>query len=257
MKIKHTLAAALLAAGTLAASHAYAQGINITDGDLLLCFHASDVSNDLVIDLGSYLSPVSSINVNADLIAAGFGSSWYSDSHLQWAVIGKDQNGLGNAGVPAPGGDTAQPDTLFLSSNGVALNALTSSSQDPVANQIDDLYNLTWSGGNGAGTTTSDGVGDYLAFGSFTESWSQNPLTSIDAHFGSFAPSPGNVGASGHGTVTMYELTPTNEGSSSTLGNFTLNGNGNFTTTAVPEPSTWASIALGALALVGFRRRRA
>jgi len=54
----------------------------------------------------------------------------------------------------------------------------------------------------------------------------------------------------------LYEFQPGTLGTE--LGYFTLSSS-NLTYTAVPEPSTWASIVLGAAALIGirFRRRRA
>jgi hypothetical protein len=251
MKNKLTLASAIIAVSMVAASQANAGLSNVKDGDLLLCFHAAGTSSDLEIDLGSYLSPVSSVNINSDLTTV-FGSSWYNNSALQWSVIGADQNG--GAIVPAPGGDTATYDTLFLGST-VALQPDLGGNQDGTANEIEANYGLIESGN---ATNTTHGV--YTANSSNSgpsDAYSSNTLQDIQTEFSSFTLASGDIGSSGHDTVTMMELQPSDSGDPSyNLGTYTLSGNGNFSTTAVPEPSTWASIALGALALVGFRRRR-
>ena len=256
MKTKLTLASALVAVASLAASHAYA-GLNpssLNDGDLLLCFHAAGTGSDLEIDLGTYTSPVSLINVNADLTAV-FGSSWYSNTNLTWSVIGADENGGGNYIANEATNDPAAFDTLFLSSPTAVLAAQVQQLQHVPANDIEANYALITS--NNA-TVTANGA--YTANGGSGPgyAYSNTPLSDIESYFNAFVPQSGDIGSAGSDSVTMYELQPSDSGNpSSTLGTYTLSGNGNFSTTAVPEPSTWASVALGALALVGFRRRRA
>lgn len=257
MKNKLTLASAILAATTLAVSHANAglNSNNIYDGEVFLCFHASGgtgSADDLEIPLGPYNDLLTSINISSDLSTV-YGSSWFSNTNLRWSIIGADQNDSGNYGGPEAPNDTAAFDTLFLSSPTTAMQPLTGAEQDTPAGAIENNYALITSAN---ATNTTNGAYTLNGGTGPTAAYSNNPLTDIEADFSSFGTQTADFGSSGHDSTVLYELEPSDSGDPSfTLGTYTLAGTGEFSVAAVPEPSTWASVALGALALVGLRRR--
>jgi len=251
MKSKLTLAAAIGAAAlALPVSHAGATVTAATD-DLLLAFQATGGTGstiNLEVDLGNFASPLTSINLNADL-TADYGANWATRTDLFWAVIGGNNTAIN--GLPA--------DTLFVSSpdsagqgTSAGLAAGAASSQLTVANDLNSGYALFNSTNATAGNTNNSVTVDNSTTGSYGAT-----RTALSNEFGTDAAFEQGVNQASESS-DFWELKPgTPATRSSTDINFgTLSSNGVFTVGAVPEPSTWASVVLGAATLIGLRRRR-
>ena len=255
MKLKLACGAAIFSAMALCASQASAQitstGPN-ADEDLFLCFYASGNPGSTVnleVDLGNFASPATSTNIDQDLINT-FGSSWATRTDLTWAVIGANEQNINT--------DQASNE-LWIGSTGSALRNSTLTSQGTIADDIENMYSSVTAGtqgvNNNAFTLTNTESGSY---GTPT----QGTMFDIGQLFGqSNTNETADVG-SGSDSLSLYQLAPSGESGytagSTDIGTFTLSSSGVVSYAAVPEPSTWASIALGAFALVGFRgfRRR-
>jgi hypothetical protein len=270
MKMKQTVAMAIGAAAlALTASHAGATLVTAQDSDLLLCFEATGSPGstiNLEIDLGNYASPLTSLNIETDLVNT-YGSTWYDRSNLVWGVVGtaagstpSDELFVGSA--DSAGHGTASP-----------FPGASSSGQAPASTDITNGYSLFNGGDATPGSTTSGGVTrsvtvDNTTAGSFGDIAIVNgaPLANLyDASGVPFTQTADLGSTSGSDVMDLYSMLPEITGAHGVVTTpavitdfnyVTLNGNGTVTVGAVPEPSTWASIILGAATLIGLRRRR-
>ena len=272
------LSAAILAsaAGVLLAPSARAQDVSYTPGDLLLGFEKPGASNNYVVDLGpatefitlSHGPGITNLtttlglgNIATDLASSsGFGSSWNTTaalgSNVQWGVFGA----IGDFGAIG-----LQPDTLFLTraetTPGTRSTAPSEGNSSSQGNQVAAFTPLAESGFNNQTETANSTVAAFIPSSSAV-SWTAN-----DPSFGAFTLGYGieqSQSASNtyigptNSELDLYELIPTDEGGTGTakdLGSLTLNPSGDLDfTSAVPEPSTYATIGLGAALLLLFRR---
>ncbi|HEY0257167.1 MAG TPA: PEP-CTERM sorting domain-containing protein [Candidatus Methylacidiphilales bacterium] len=268
-----TAVLALASTAILGTSSALAQA---NPGDLLIGFEETGSTNVYEVDLGAasqFISPTSStLTFNLSLsdlqsTAFGFGSTWATNSAVQWGVVGGSQD-IGDLTL---GSTKLAANTLFVSWNtwAAAPAEHVSSVQAGIQNNIDGLYNdfntqATITPGNTptlqtGGTSTADPAG-------FAYQIKNDPNFGIAAGFAS-SPldfnSDGTTSAPTAATLDLYELTPTNAdtGAKATdlLGTFTLSNTGVLTfneAIAAPEPSTWSLIGLGGFLLVWRLRRR-
>ncbi len=286
MKKRKILPAGLLAAAALASltGGARAQTVTANQGDLLLGFNEPGVSSDYVVDLGpaSYFltlaaTPGTTDITTADYSGAGlgniandlstvFGTSWYANNatqgtNVQWGVVGTsgvnpvDSTvfGLPNAtlfftvGESTPGPGSTGP------------QAFSSNAQNTDANEIENQFEGAFTGLNDTSNST---VAAVEPTSSVTDNWgSFNPQSHA---FGSNdnieQPTSGTYIGPTNSQLDLYELLPTDHGGSAhgkELGSFTLTTTGqlDFTSAAVPEPSTYATVGIGAAFLLLFRRR--
>jgi hypothetical protein len=265
MKMKQTVAMAIGAAAlALTASHAGATLVTAQDEDLLLCFEATGSPGstiNLEIDLGNYASPLTSLNIDTDLINT-YGSTWYDRSDLVWGVVGAEAgsspaNELFLSSADSAGAGTASP---FPHGN--------STDQGSTAGDIETGYNLFKNSGT-PGSTTSGGTVRSVTLDNTTTGSYGDILGDLSTEYGAsdvpYTQAADLGSSSGSDVVDLYSMLP---GITNIHGNYTtpavitdfnyvtLNGNGTVTVGAVPEPSTWASIILGAATLIGLRRRR-
>jgi len=244
-----------------------AQGaVSSTTGDLILAFRSNNNTTaiNLEVDLGpatSFLSVPAGQTIQLNLGGAYYGStgglsdkdlqiqygdgstdsSWNSRSDLVWSVAGT--NG-------AAGGDT-----LYATFPGSANNRASSSTQSTPANRITTEYS-TLSGQASLTSPQAAAISSSQSGSYSVQIRNGNPGT-FSKDYNYFTPTTETgVVSSGTATSAFYAL-PAGSGAATDLGTFALGSNGTFTYTAaaVPEPSTFAAIGLGAGILLLARRR--
>jgi len=280
--------AGLLAAAALAflAPSGHAGTVAYSTGDLVLGFEDPGNANDYVVDLGSasyFISLASSPgttnitandpaygvslgNIAADL-SATYGSTWYANNatqgtNVQWGVFGETANlGTSISGVPI--------DTAFLTvgentpgSGSIAPTEFSSTTQNGWNTKF-GIFSNPGAGFNNGTATSNSAYATVESDSTYGGAWSNNsPSTNaFTIGFGIEQPTEGTYTGPTNSELDLYELIPTNKGGTGTgvlLGDFTLNSSGalSFTSAAVPEPSTYAAIGLGAAFLLFFRRSR-
>jgi len=262
---QYKILTAAVAAAVLSGASAMAQ-FNYQNGDLLAAF-GNGGSTDVIVDLGSisnFQQPgaaANSWNLNAVLTSV-FGSTPVG-SGLYWSVFGVNDTSItpNNSSV-VQGSPYTVWSTLARVDPNVQNDLPTvsgnASSQHQSVNEIKTIANLTSPGVANPGLITdySPGVeevatslGGYSSLmnsssdpgaGNLAETWSYNMLNN------------------GVGTSDFYQNDPGNPLSTpaTDLGNFNLDSTGLLTFNPVPEPSTWAMVGSGLLALLAIRRRK-
>lgn len=180
----------------------------------------------------------------SDGTGAGFGSSRFTSGNVYWSVVGA---------VGSGGGDGYTKYTIFgtATAGSSAPTGSSQSTQTGPANKI-----VGYAGDLGGEDVTANS--NYSAFLATTDSLSFTSQTAgaSSAYFGEPGLQSDFETAAGNGdSETLYAIKDTSGLAGTALGNFTLSSSG-LTFQAVPEPSTWASIVLGAATLIGFSRRR-
>ena len=285
MKKRNILPAGLLAAAALAtlAGRAQAQTVTASAGDLLLGFNEPGVSNDYVVDLGpaSYFETLASTPGTTDITTADysgtglgniandlstvFGTSWYANSstvgsNLQWGIAGATAT---HTGTPPFG----IADTLFFTvgeltpgSGSTGPAAYAASTQDNPAKAIIQGLDYNFTGLSDTSNSAYAAVESHSG-SDYWSSYSPGLSAFGEAGVNIEQPTSGSYIGPTNSQLDLYELLPTNHGGTANgteLGSFTLTSNGdlNFTSAAaVPEPSTYAAVGLGAAFLLLFRRR--
>ncbi|MDD5260538.1 MAG: PEP-CTERM sorting domain-containing protein [Methylacidiphilales bacterium] len=278
---KHLIKMTLLALAGMAFTSMPAKALTYSDGDLLLGFRAtggSSVTTDYVIDLGVFTqftaggvyvtgSPVNisiggitnGSGVAADL-SAQYGSDWYTNTTtgLLWGVAGT-QKSIGNG--------TSTANTLFVSaaepSNGTQSTPWNRASTLSQGGPAGKMTTGTGQGGVYAtGSATANDTAGTFQSTSTTNSWAyQMPGGGGTTATSAYSTYSGTGGAGLEAVVSntsanvldLYRLN-TGSGPGSLLGTLTLGSNGTVAFDAVPEPSTYAMLVGGVLALVVLRR---
>ena len=271
-KLKIAVSAALGVISLAVSSYAQVP-ITMNDGDMLLGFRTANAPGNtlnLEVDLGSYtqfnLMDGSTINLTqlsvADLQATyGAGTAWQR-SDLFWSIGTSSFNpvgGLPNNTFFETSVSNGNPSTVF--------HRQTSTAQRTIAQNMDAAI----SGLNGATSTTNSNFAALIQDsgnsydtnisngGAFTRPWNSGSFSLM-----TFANVENTTVMGGGGFVSsdLYELQPTASGTANAvlLGTFELFSNGSLEfVSAIPEPSTYRMLALGATLLCGLmilRRRR-
>lgn len=287
--LKSKLRVLALAAGSLAITvlSANAQNTNYAPGDLVLAFQEFGGSNTLYVGLGSattYRGAASGadvanilniININAELTAA-FGAGWATNVNLYAGLSGVLSNSTGNT---VTNGDPSR--TLYVSksrtaigtlgtanSSGWSINtdgAMTTAANGMIAqNNILESTYTTQAAVSPTGTSGIDNANPFsgavqgTAFGAFAGGVQQQGSASS---FGTFG-----VVTNTEFALDLYRMVAKtglagqvagNLRSGTYEGTITLDNSGNVSFQAIPEPSTYALMGLGAL-VIGYvvRRRR-
>ena len=266
-KLNPFAVAALAAAGLVTgATRAQAQSATISSNspDLLLGFRVADgatgtgANTNLELDLGHTAAQLLTAaggfrsggsvtlggtgfqqDLSASDLSTAFGSNWASltsgGGKVEWSVFGANTN-----------------TNEFWITNTATFARSTSSTQVGIVQEMENVYaGLTGS------VSTANSDEDYI---DTNASGDGNSYTSAitNAESGdnweySFGPSETVVG--NNSLVGLYD-SPVGTGNATQIGAFSLGNTGTLTFTAVPEPSTWATIVLGAMSLLAFRRRR-
>lgn len=294
MKItKLSLLAAAALGSMMVAPRSEAQTLTVSQGSLMLGFYTYDSqtnsvgSNTYVFNLGSAaafrentLSFSDSLgnlgNIGADLTSA-FGENWQENSQLRWGIFGASST------LPTvQNGDTTR--TVYFSTalssfdpgSTTAPTTSSSSAHTLISNAVNDLY--TSSNGKTAGTNPNGAIIQTTIANDITDKVPPTALTyfnGIENPFGSFGA--GSIGSSTsdggydvEAALDMYRILNnlTNADLTSGLGEtaglrsgqyigtLTIDSDGNLRMDAVPEPSTYALMAIAGIALLIFRRRR-
>jgi len=257
------------AAASLIGAAAHAQ-TSTQQGDMVFTVNSdgsytgNGSGEDLEFDLGNFTKfepggadfslgnavTISAVNT-ADLVTV-FGASWDAQTDLVWSAVATNYTDIADypglpantifgtenktTSVPTETAGTVQSSTALINDMVSGLNDQSQTYGTPAAQLASS---------DAAALSTGDPSGFNGDSGNAAPYFEANAL---GTHF----TQPTN------GTTVdyLYEFQPGVKGTE--VGYFTLSSS-NLTFTAVPEPSTWASIVIGAAVLVGirFRRRRA
>jgi hypothetical protein len=214
-------------------------------------------STDVIVDLGS-ISQFQQLNGGTyswnlnSVLTSQFGSV---SSSVYWSVFGVNDTSLGGN----PSVTQADPNTVWntLARSNPSIKTVTpfdggnSAAQQLPVGDIESVGNLTVPGKAGPGLITDyapgielvkTSLGGYSSMmnspynGNFQGDWYYNVLNN------------------GAGVSDLYQSDPSSR--ATYLGDFSLNSSGTLTYNSVPEPSAWAMLGSGALALLALRRRR-
>ncbi len=232
------------------------------NGDLMLDFSASGGPGNTYqyeVDLGQFSqflpggadatgAPVSlGSYVSTTDLSGTYGANWDTDGDLQWGVVGTLTNNHTGTSL-----GTLPRYSLFGTVNDETPVGQASSVMGTYEGAITPMYGDLHS--NYESTPNSD----FAAFlpissGSDSDSFSSLAGSSVP-YFGYFDQSLYTT-AQGTSTSELWYIPATNGAQGTELGVFSLSNSG-LTFQSVPEPSTWATIVLGAATLIGLRRRR-
>jgi hypothetical protein len=255
-KLAATIALALVATA-LVASSAKAQVIyNSANGDFLVGFRQEGSTNSVLADIG----PILDFTVNQTFnlgnlgtaLSSTFGSGWANDPTVWWSIAG--------TGRP---GDATYTNYVTYSDQvrQTPWNRLTSTNSHNLQNKITaqgNQYNA-FSGQQTPGNPAvvepqaqaPDGYREYMPGGTNDAGHASGNIS-----YGFFNPTTeANFGGGVfNASLRLVQLVP-GSGPGTLLGTFSLSPDAStLTYTAVPEPSTYALVALGLVNVVVFRR---
>jgi len=248
----------LLALAGVAIASQSANALTYTPGDILLGFRTS--TKDYVIDLGNYsqftlaTTNYTAANVNADLTTL-LGSGWATNTGLSWGAIGYDNYGGSNGLIFASKGETV------VGTAETGWSQVTKSNTTGEASKITTFIGAEYTGqtSNTFNLTGIIQTPDSTSTPYWTEAVTGAYTGWGNISFGTFNPSI-EANATGGTAVTSTQLDlfkmGVGSGAGAYQGNFTLATNGDVVFNAVPEPSTYAMLGVGAIAFLGMMRRR-
>lgn len=264
--MKKTLLAAIALTGLVGFTSAKA-AYSANDGDVFLGIRDTAGTSAYVIDLGSMdnfanggarslISGAGAISLNSDLTSL-IGGNWYNSPTVVMGLIG----GFGDAS----GNSTA------FSSAGVAIlmgNPLLATLGNKADQQANNLSTIV---GNisapAAETDAVSGLNAYIVANATGASYASYQLNGPKNSFNLFgaAAYQGLYSAdleTGVGNTlyldSVFSTTTGGGYASSVLGALTVDSSGNVSVSAVPEPSTYVLMGLGALLLmIAYRRKTA
>jgi len=234
---------AMAAAAVLATSVKASQVPQYNQGDLLLGFYdtTGTVTNDYLLDLG----PVANDNFSSNFtlvtglgtdLTTVFGSNWFTSGNIDYGFASSNTNGGFQVFASDPAG------------NSPWLRQSVQSSAAQAVFNVGSQYSLA---SQTHGETNPDGL---LQADGATNSWDSAASSGLDGNY---------FGAGGDGFISdvvsngiYFDEINEGSGNSTVLGSFAINSNGDVNFTAVPEPSTFAALGLGAAVLAFARRRR-
>lgn len=252
MKLTPTIKRGLLAVALAVTATAHATNVpQYNTGDLLLGFYETGFAKDYVVDLGNVSTDIASsftlLNTNTHLaadLAAVFGPNWYTNGLLYWGMAASNtvskEIWASNPNATPWTGDSAQ---------GVGAQdvATMGGAYGNAPQNNGELYS------KGLVQTASDS-GSWVSLASPNAG---NNNLSLDT----FGGSSGDLGINDLVTnsIRFEDVKAVNNKPGADTGSFAINSTGDlsFTSTAVPEPSTFAAIAGGAALLTLARRHRA
>lgn len=276
-KMKLTKIKAILAASAAGAifsmASASAAVVDYAYGDLLIGFTAASGqgSNQIVmVSLGSATalrdatsSDFSLTNIGSEL-SLTFGTNWYERTDLYWGAIGVYNT--------SPEGDSylGDPDGTIYASRSRTSIATKSTAWNPSGEQ-QALSQIGPMQANFASQTASETNSSAAVFNTNNNSWDKYNPPDVNANisFQIFSSTGLGIeqkfgtGAYGsffgnevEGALDLYRVLYNTSGAASYEGTIVINSTGDIGFSPVPEPSTYALIAIGLGAVLFFRRRR-
>jgi hypothetical protein len=256
------------AALALVGTSAKAAPVIFNNGDLILGFRATGGTGsaiNLQINLGAgtfYRDQNNSFfnigNFNTDLEAA-YGVGWSSRSDISFGIVGVFDKNLGPSGVGTVTNGDGQ--RTIYASNGTAGYSMGSTGN--MGSIATDIFSL-----NGAFDTAEDAATTVSALvdTASINSWSTFVPGGGSGPFSGAGNSFESSFSGGAGSLELYRYIPRTSGAITepqtpligvSQGTFNIASNGQLTYgIAVPEPSTYALMGLGLLALVGLHRHK-
>jgi hypothetical protein len=245
---------AAMAATVLSGAGAMAQ-FSYQNGDLLAAF-GNGSGTDVIVNLGSISAFQQGTSNSWDLssvLTSVFGSV---NSSVYWSVFGVNDQSIANDSSITQN----DPNEVWAS---LARSNPANQTHPPLIQGNSSSFQLA--------------VGDISSIGNVTSPNQASPglivnyapgIEEVSSQVGNYSaymtsPYSGNMQGDwyynmlnrGIGVSDLYQNDP-NATRGAYLGNFSLNSEGLLTFNPVPEPSTWAMIGSGVLALVAIRRRR-
>ncbi len=256
MKKKSLLISGLMVAA-LCEVVVHAQTFTYQPGDVLAAFRQTG-SPDLIIDLGSIsqfqqAAPNSTINFSG--AASALTSTYGSLNGIYWSIFAyaadstyapvntlwmSDPRANVNIRNTAPATGTSSQQNNVTGQLGAIVDALSATYGTIIANQEIQLPASLGSGNGGDPASYTTALGSGLDFN------------------GTFGQNFENLSSASAATVSdLFEQDPSplhNPGAGTYLGDFILGNNGAFSFVPAPEPSTWAMLGTGLVALLAVRR---
>ena len=233
------------AVACVAAATANAATTSYNDGDLLLGVRMNGSTVDYLVDLGNVSNfdftksfTFSTTGIGADL-AANFGSDWYTNSNVKWSVIGTvsyDEN-------------TGEMNILYTT-NPSSTAFTPSGSQSDTTSLI--LSMGTYFNNKTSTTNNANGVVQTVAASEWTYANSQ----SVGSHAAGISLATWDSNEATPSNSLSFDLLHEGQITGNALGSIALDNNGTVTFEAVPEPSTYAMVCIGALGMARILRRR-
>jgi hypothetical protein len=221
-------------------------GATPADDDLIAAFWSptgagTGGGDSYEVDLGTLasLGSSASFSLNSDLTST-FGT-WTSDIYLKYTVFSDDVN-------------TGEFWTLSTGTLGPKEETDQSTVTGNMDGIITDLGNEPYVSSGDKTAAMIGNSGDPQDIGSVYGTITDPTQWGYGSAFGSGANDPG----ADTGLAYDFFAVPSNSTNANApaVGTFTLTSGGNLEFQSVPEPSTWASIMVGAVGLLAFRRRR-
>jgi len=231
---------------------------NGTNGDLILVIAGNNTGGtpvDLEFDLGlastTFTNASSVVNLSttvlASTIASTFGAGWFSDTTLTWGVVGTVNSTLsGNAIIWATSPTTTARTSAPLQNNTTGQLQLSENNIHGIYSNLNNDPNVNGAAPHGAAVVLQTNAASYtLEEGSSNNAFG---LGTID----------GQLAGTGAQVLDLYQLSgAAGSGNGLLLGTFSITNSGNTVSfTPVPEPSTYAMVGLGAIAILFLARRK-
>ena len=253
---KHKILTAALAAAVLGGSTAMAQ-LNYTTGDLILAFGKAGNATDTLVNLGSlanYQTYPASYAFDLSSVLSTYGGSL---TGVKWSLFAvNDLNNGGQSGVVQGDANTVWASST-TSTRVVPGQDNTDAFLVSTFNQINTLLASVQTDGSFTGITIAGTTGAATVSSAVADGYSAQMIN--------YSGSPGmfdgtwsyNIMKNGAGTEYLLQNDANNTGNNALLeASFTLSSGGLLSVTTVPEPTTWAMVGSGMLALLAIRRRK-